>query len=63
MNFSPSDNLELNFDSKLKGIDITDLKEIEQTLLQDKLDNLLEIITIDDETPDPPAIDNELGTE
>ena len=65
VNFSPSDNPEVEVDSRLQGIDTTNLNEIEQAFLQDKLDDLPEIITIadEDETLDLHTSKNEFEDE
>ena len=62
VNFSPPNNPEVEVDSRLKGIDTTNLNEIEQVFLQN---NLPEIITItdEDETLDFQTSDNELEGE
>ena len=60
VDFSPSDKSEVAFNNLLQGTDLTNLDEIEQAFLQDKLDHQPEIINIKDEeeTLNPQALNN-----
>ena len=49
VDFSPSDKREVELNNQLQGIYLTNLDEIEQAFLQDQLDHLPEIITIEDD--------------
>ena len=59
VNYSPSNDTEINIDVNLQGVDHTNLTEIKQ-IVQDKLETILDIVTIDDDDTQIMNTDSEM---